>query len=221
MSKLLIPRRSAIKAILAAAAAPAIIIQKELQAQAPFPFGFLKSPVAGTAPASCATNILDASDTSNGSFNVGNNVSRTYGAGQFSAPSTSTVCRVDLSLFKVLSPTMDVYISLWSNNATPMPDEPNAIIGSEFATPLNASTFSAADPMPAGTWASWTGLSFSITSGTLYFIVLRTSAQDAANYFTWASSGATSSGVGATDQDSVAPWSNEISRTAGIRLYTA
>lgn len=205
-------RRSFIRDIVLLGAAPALLLPRKSQAVV------IVQPVA---VAGCATLAQDHSGANTAQFNVGSGSSRAYAAGQFAATADRTVCRVDLPLFKSGSPTMDLYISLYSNNAATTPDEPNAIIGSEHATPVNAATISATDPIAGGTWASWTGMSWSITNTTLYFIVVRTSAQDAANFCLWPCFGASTTGAGATDGDAVAPWSNETSRSTGIRLYTA
>lgn len=98
----------------------------------------------------------------------------TYVGGQFTAGSSYTLCAVTLRLRKVGTPTFTLNAKIYTNNA----GSPGTLVGT------GSNNFSISSLTTSDGDASFTGLSASLTSGTVYWIVIQStgSPNDFSNY---------------------------------------
>lgn len=138
--------------------------------------GFTQFFGAGVAAGGGAEYVLKDSNTgtSTGSNNVTFGSASRMVATAFTATATYTLARVDVYVATVGAPNRDVTCEIWSTTGT----TPNAMIGSASAA-VNTTTF----PGSEGTVTFYP--SASITSGTTYHIVLKSTTSNSSNYFVW------------------------------------
>lgn len=103
---------------------------------------------------------------------IGADTAETYTAGQFTAGSTYTICAVTLRIRKVGTPTFTLNAYIYTNNA----GNPGTLVGT------GSDNFSISSLSTSDGPAAFTGLSASLTSGTVYWIVVK--ATSAPNDFT-------------------------------------
>lgn len=87
----------------------------------------------------------------------------TYVGGQFTAGSSYTLCAVTLRLRKVGTPTFTLNAKIYTNNA----GSPGTLVGT------GSNNFSISSLTTSDGDAAFTGLSASLTSGTVYWIVIQ------------------------------------------------
>lgn len=176
----------------------------------------------GAGGPSCATTKdACAGNEDAGATLAANATSGRYKASMFVADADTTICAVSLRLKKVLSPTFNMTVEIWSNNdvgadnpVAYTDDLPNTLIGTGSAA-IAASSVGT----DAYETVLFTGMSATITSGTIYWVVLKASAAgDATNHILW---GVEATGC-AGDNEEVATystattlWTKEGSTTAG------
>ena len=107
---------------------------------------------------------------------VANASSVKYVSSAFVGDATSgTVCKVCVTLTKILSPTMTFTVAIWSDDGSGPPSKPLAELN-------NFGGMSSADI--TGEHCFTTG-SVAIANATKYHVVIASSATDASNYFRW------------------------------------
>ena len=141
----------------------------------------VRGPVA--RPAGCTTaGFTQGTTANNGSASVCNN-SNKYVGQQFTADGTYTACKVDVNLQKVGTPSVNLDVSIYTDNA----GVPGTLIGT--ASDVIASSTISTSP----TTYTFVNMSASLTSGTLYWIVLHASAGvDNSNYIIFVGTGGSS-----------------------------
>lgn len=176
----------------------------------PYPMGILINPFSLASGGSPTYTERDV----NTAANSGSTICASAGAqkniaSKFTAGASYTISRVDLYLDKVGSPTQDLTLEIWSDGGT----YPGAIIGTASAA-VNAATL----PTSEGLVSFFP--SAAITSGSSYFIVLRSPSSDAANYFRWYRNSVSSLRI---DQSGDAvTWSNvTVSRRSKFKLFSS
>lgn len=109
-------------------------------------------------------------------------------AQQFTAGASYTNCAADVWLAKVASPTGNLSVGIWSNNATgPVPNTLISESGTVAASTLTTFTTSAAIPV-----VNFTGLSAALTSGTVYWVAVhQTVLGTGTNFIRWATASTT------------------------------
>lgn len=159
----------------------------------------------------CTTARDTVGTTSTGTFPFGGSSARQLAAvGPFTAAASTTICRIDIPLWKSGSPTFTMTAVIYTDNG--MGTAPGTQVGTASGN-VSASGLSTSEP---GTWVSFTGASCSITSGTQYWVVVTTSAQD--GQVEWPHSGSFGSGHEMTYNGSV--WSEEASRQGHFALFS-
>lgn len=112
----------------------------------------------GTAAAACTT----VSDQTAGTTVSVTTDSAIYNASRFTASASYTSCKVDLYCFRTGTLTGNTTVELWSHNGGA--NTPASLIASSTANPTENTT-------PAA-YVSFVNLSASLTSGTIYWIVV-------------------------------------------------
>ena len=122
----------------------------------PYRFG------AGSPPPSY-TGRDSVTGTTNGSNSVGSSALNLGAAAvEFTAGATYTVTRVDIQAAQVGTPTQDYQCEIWTQSGS----LPGVIVGTASA-PVNGASF----PVSEGTVTFYP--SASLTSGTVYYVVIR------------------------------------------------
>jgi len=133
----------------------------------------------------------------------------------FVAGADATICKIKLyvATSTSTSPTYNVTPKIYTNNTTPDPDQPNALVGSFTARNMTGVLTNAYQ------WIEWTG-SVAIENGVTYHLVITADGQDATNVMRWgkdatcASENMHRSGDGST-------WtSTETGRCGMLQLFT-
>lgn len=165
-------------------------------------------PAAGGV--SCTTARDTWADTTSGTFPFGASSARQLAAtGPFTAAASATICRIDIPLYKVGSPTFTMTAVIYTDSGG---TQPGTQVGTASGT-VDASTLGTSEP---GTWVSFTGASCAITSGTAYWVVVTTSAQD--GEVDWPYGGGFGTGIEMTFNGTV--WSTEASRRGKFALFS-
>lgn len=137
-----------------------------------------RTGTVATGGASCDTNQQGELGASDGTYQTFNSVS--YHATQFQASNTYTVCSVDVYLQASGSPTMNVTASIWRDDGLGGTlDNPLTQIG-DASTPVSMSGLAASE-----TKVTFTGISATVTNGTLYWLVLHADATSGSDYILW------------------------------------
>jgi len=134
-----------------------------------------------SAASACDTLVHSAGTASDSSYTCCKTAATTYYATKFTAPKDATICRIDVFLDKVASPTMNVAAGIWGHDAGN--DEPENGDIKDNSDTIVASTF------PANGSPDWvefsTNLSAAITNGDTFWVVVFGDATDATNHFQW------------------------------------
>lgn len=123
----------------------------------------------------CATSADSQAPTNTGGGANGYSASYVYTGFAFVAASSYTMCKIELSVIKIGTPSYTVTVSIYTDSA----DHPGTLVGTGSAA-VNVSTFGTSYGN-----ITFTGMSASITSGTRYWYVMQaTSAppNDMTNY---------------------------------------
>jgi len=144
------------------------------------------STVSGVAGASIATlcgksySDGDATCTTEAqscttSNNVADNGMGTYlwKASKFAASGDMTVCKIEVNLKKVGTPTHNITVHIYGSTGT----EPNEADIIDSSDTVSASTLTT-----SYAYITFTGLSAELTSGTEYWLVIQNAAGDGSNY---------------------------------------
>lgn len=139
--------------------------------------------MAGAAPAasSCSDTLAD-NNTASVRGDAGawgkNASSDDWVAGDFTAGSSYTLCRVDVNMSRTAnpaSPDWNITACIYTDNGSFNPT-------TEVSCSTNTHAESTLSVSTTYTYMSFTGLSAAITSGTVYHIVLKGSGVDGTNY---------------------------------------
>jgi hypothetical protein len=173
---------------------------------AAFPFSFWKA--AGGVTFTARDSVTGTAAVTN-YFAFNSNLAI---ACQFTAGGTYTITKADISAHKVASPVYNVICAIYTNSA----GAPGSLVGTASGT-VNAATFSTSEAT-----VTFTGMSASLTSGTVYWVVLYapSGGNDFTNYTVWDSTagGANGSFIAASPGSS---WSAFQSSSAGkMTLYS-
>ncbi len=163
----------------------------------------------GGSGGACDTSLISETGAEIGDYEMGNISSRKYLATKFVATSTDTVCKVDLYLRKLNSPTFDIRVSIFSHDAGD--DDPGTLIGTASDV-IDSSTLTGSEAV-----YTFVNISASITDTVTYWIVLEAvTLGDGSNYVRWhyEASGATERVN--TDDDASGTWTN-ISTTVTLK----
>jgi hypothetical protein len=153
------------------------------------------------AAGGCSAAGYSDNPATSGNQDFGDASHKLYIAAKFTAGATETICRVDVPIYKFGSPTFNITAGIYSHDS--MNDSPNALIGTQSGT-VSATTLGTSDP---GTLVQFTGLSASLTSGTVYWVALWCSAEgDDSNQVHWSYGGASDSRF-SLDGDGAGVWS--------------
>lgn len=165
-------------------------------------------------PAGCSTTRDANIAASNGTTTCGAAPTNANVASFFTAGASTTICKADLYLAKLGSPTFDMFFSIWTDSGS---DTPGTIIA-ECAFPVNSATLTTSEAA-----ITFDLFGAAVTSGTRYWVVLRTSATvDVSNNVLWHrnSSGAGTNSVVASTSPAVT-WNNvSSSRRGKFQLYS-
>jgi hypothetical protein len=169
-----------------------------------------------TAAATCSNLIIEYAGARH-SDNIVGDANRRYVAIKFVNTNSVTICRADMPLYKLGSPTHNLVASIWSHNAGT--DEPDAQIAGTESASIASSSLGTTDPS-GGTWSSFTGMSFALSASTTYWLMIEVSAAgDASNHVLWTR--VVTTGRIARDDTGVTPWSiDSASRTTMYRLFS-
>ena len=117
---------------------------------------------------------------------------------KFTASFTGVICRLDLRIKKLGAPGGTMKASIWSNSS----NLPGTLIGN------TSDSYNMTDAGTSFAYFSFTNVSASVTSGTVYFVVLEMTQQgDASNYLAW-QYGSPSVGNNLALKDGGAAWNN-------------
>lgn len=167
----------------------------------PFP-----GPGRASTSGGCSTLADSVTGTSAGNESLGSFSSSTYKGGNFTAASSYTLCSVTLRLAKVSSPTQTAYAAIYTDNS----GVPGTLVGTQSAN-SSMSGWSASEGD-----VTFTGMSAAITSGSVYWIILRASAADSSNYGAIYRLGG--SGIFANSSNG-STWTPSASRTILFQAY--
>ena len=163
----------------------------------------------------CATARDTDTGTTNGNQTWASSSPNLYVATRFVAAATTTICRIDMAIYKLGTPTMNLFAFIYTHDAGN--DSPNVLVGSESSA-LSATTLGTTDP---GTFPSFTGLSASITASTVYWVCMRAaSVGDASNNIIWSYGGSADSRF-CTDSDGAGVWGGAGTRHLKFNLFSA
>jgi len=166
------------------------------------------------AGGSCSTARDSDAPATTGSQTWASTSPSAYIAARFTAAATATICRIDTAIYKLGTPSMDLFAFIYTDQAGP---SPNVIVGSESSA-LSATTLGTTDP---GTLVSFTGLSASITASTVYWVCMRVSAiGDVSNNIIWSNGGAADSNF-SMDADGAGTWNGTGNRHMKFNLFSA
>jgi hypothetical protein len=168
------------------------------RAQVVLPGAIMRTMFAGGCTTAQETNTA----SNNGDTQVGFSANHKYVAGKFAAVGNHDVCRADLPLKKVGSPTFTMTCGIWTHDAAE--DDPNAIIGTGSTNSIDSSTLTTSYTTQSFTGISATGL----TDTTIYWIViLCATVGDGSNYVHWdRSAGGPSGDKLMNDADGAGTW---------------
>jgi hypothetical protein len=100
-----------------------------------------------------------------------------WGSGSFTTSSTTSICSIEVEIYKVGSPTGDITLYLYTDDA----GVPDTLLATSSNT-VDASTL----PDAAGTYTAFTlGTSYTPTNATRYHIVLYKASNSSTNYVYW------------------------------------
>jgi hypothetical protein len=165
----------------------------------------LSSWTSESVTAGAATE-RETQTVTNTSSNPFKSADRKYIATEVVATSSYSLTEIKVNLTKVLSPTMDINCYLYSDTAS----NPTSLLATSSTTLNAASITNGADHAFA-----FDG-SFTVVSGTKYWIVLKGSAVDTNNYVSW--NAASSGGSLMIDADGVGTWTLAISWHLSFRM---
>jgi len=121
-----------------------------------------------------ATCVSVAQSCTTANNDTDNNMGTNYWkASKFAASKNMTVCKIEVNLKKVGSPTHNITVHIYGSTGTE-PDEANVIDSSDTVAASTLST--------SYGYISFTGLSAGLTSGTEYWLVIQNAGGDGSNY---------------------------------------
>jgi hypothetical protein len=126
--------------------------------------GKKKSAACSTSAQSCTT-ANNSADAGMGTYH--------WKASKFAASGDMTVCKIEVNLKKVGSPTHNITVHIYGSTGTE-PNEADIIDSSDAVAANTLSTNYGYIP--------FTGLSAGLTSGTEYWLVIQNAAGDGSNY---------------------------------------
>jgi len=165
-----------------------------------------------SAGGGCSTAQDSEENTGTSQGNVGSHSFYQYRAGNIDTTSAYTVCKVELSLKSVGSPTQDLTVSIYDDSS----GEPGSLVGTA-SDAVDASTIGSTFE-----WVEFTGISAVLSDATTYWVVIHADAADSGNYVHWEyTNGGDASDRLAYDANGVGPWSSDGSNLPfRLRLYS-
>jgi hypothetical protein len=197
---------------------PLILVCLCLIASPVFAFGPAIQAVVGASstPAGCTTGAESCAASTTSSYGCLQSSAQVYLASKFVAEATETVCSAVLRMKRSTDtdPTHSYNVYIYSNSCTTC-DRSDDNVGSVVGTGSTNSITYAANLTTTEADVTFTGISASITSGEVYWVVLKgTGTVDSTNYGLWGCSTGCTTKDFRRDADGAGAWGS-VSATYG------